>query len=95
MLTLGENAACRSGFSSVHCVAVALTAEVTLGIVQRVTGHRIAGIAMNQCCERGREEFRRSLASKLPVLPGSQETEAKPIDAGDFVHRLRTMSAET
>lgn len=49
-------------------VIIALTAGVPLEIVQRVTGHRTAGIVMKHYFQPGREEFRRTLAGKMPAL---------------------------
>ena len=49
-------------------VTLALSAGVPLEIVQKVTGHRTAGIVMKHYFQPGREEFRRTLAGKLPAL---------------------------
>ena len=51
-------------------VTLALTAGVPLEIVQKVTGHRTASIVMKHYFQPGREEFRRTLAGKLPALIG-------------------------
>jgi len=51
-------------------VTLALSAGVPLEIVQKVTGHRMAGIVMKHYFQPGREEFRRTLAEKLPALIG-------------------------
>lgn len=54
----------------VSWVTVALTAGVPLEIVQRVTGHRTTDIVLKHYFQPGREEFRRTLAGKLPALLG-------------------------
>ncbi len=64
-------------------VTLALTAGVPLEIVQRVTGHRTASIVMKHYFQPGREEFRSTLAGKMPALLVGGEAKpaaAKPVD---------------
>jgi integrase len=72
-------------------VTLALTAGVPLEIVQKVTGHRTAGIVMKHYFQPGREEFRRTLAGKLPVLIGGGH-EAMPVDPADVRKMLVEMN---
>ena len=53
-------------------VTVALTAGVPLEIVQRVTGHRTTAIVLKHYFQPGKEDFRRTLAGKLPSLLGDR-----------------------
>ncbi len=76
-------------------VTIALTAGVPLEIVQRVTGHRTAGIVMKHYFQPGREDFRRTLASRLPVLLGGEVRQVKPVESAELVEKLRGMTAET
>jgi integrase len=75
-------------------VTLALSAGVPLEIVQKVTGHRTAGIVMKHYFQPGREEFRRTLAGKLPSLIGGR-AEPKPIGHAELRARLAAMTAET
>lgn len=64
-------------------VTLALSAGVPLEIVQRVTGHRTASIVMKHYFQPGRDEFRRTLAGKMPaLLVGGEAIKpvAKPVD---------------
>lgn len=56
-------------------VTVALTAGVPLEIVQKVTGHRTTAIVLKHYFQPGREEFRRTLAGKLPSLLGDRSAQ--------------------
>jgi integrase len=75
-------------------VTLALTAGVPLEIVKKVTGHRAAEIVMKHYFQPGREEFRRTLATKLPALlsGGAEPTRIKP---EELVARLMAMRPET
>ena len=75
-------------------VTLALTAGVPLEIVQKVTGHRTAGIVMKHYFQPGREDFRRTLAGKLPALIGG-EPEDKPIDPEELRTQLTAMAPKT
>ncbi len=75
-------------------VTIALTAGVPLEIVQRVTGHRTAGIVMKHYFQPGREDFRRTLASKLPVLLGGDVPPPKPVESAELIETLRGMTAD-
>jgi integrase len=75
-------------------VTLALTAGVPLEIVQKVTGHRTAGIVMKHYFQPGREDFRRTLAGKLPALIGGAP-EAKPIDPVALRTQLKAMAPRT
>jgi integrase len=76
-------------------VTIALTAGVPLEIVQRVTGHRTASIVMKHYFQPGREDFRRTLASRLPVLLGGEVRQVKPVEPAELAEKLRDMTAET
>jgi len=75
-------------------VTIALTAGVPLEIVQKVTGHRTAGIVMKHYFQPGREEFRRTLAGKLPALLGGG-ADAKPLDPIELRAQLTAMKPRT
>jgi len=78
-------------------VTLALTAGVPLEIVQRVTGHRTASIVMKHYFQPGRDEFRRTLAGKMPALLVGGEAKpaaAKPVDVLDVRTRLLAMKPE-
>jgi integrase len=75
-------------------VTIALTAGVPLEIVQRVTGHRTAGIVMKHYFQPGREEFRRTLAGKMPALLGGPTT-SEPITIAKIRETLRGMTGDT
>lgn len=73
-------------------VTLALSAGVPLEIVQKVTGHRTAGIVMKHYFQPGREEFRRTLVGKLPPLIGGGPV-PKPIDLALIRERLAAMTS--
>jgi integrase len=75
-------------------VTLALTAGVPIEIVKKVTGHRTTDIVMKHYFQPGREEFRRTLAAKLPALL-SGATGPEPIDAEELRGRLEAMTPET
>ena len=72
-------------------VTLALSAGVPLEIVQKVTGHRTAGIVMKHYFQPGREEFRRTLVGKLPALIGGGP-ERKPLEAAEVRKLLAAMT---
>ncbi|MGA3008557.1 MAG: integrase, partial [Opitutaceae bacterium] len=75
-------------------VTLALTAGVPLEIVKKVTGHRTAEIVMKHYFQPGQEDFRRTLASKLPaMLSGS--IELKPIEPEELIAKFKAMTEET
>lgn len=77
-------------------VTVALTAGVPLEIVQKVTGHRTTAIVLKHYFQPGREEFRRTLAGRLPALLGDRS--AQPVEAfhiGELRAKLTAMEATT
>jgi len=75
-------------------VTLALTAGVPLEIVKKVTGHRTAEIVMKHYFQTGQEDFRRTLASKLPaMLSGS--IELKPVEPDELKSKLKAMTEET
>jgi len=49
-------------------VTLALTAGIPIELVQRVTGHRTSQIVLKHYFQPDKEDFRRSLADKLPAL---------------------------
>jgi integrase len=73
-------------------VTLALTAGVPLEIVQKVTGHRTAGIVMKHYFQPGREEFRRTLANKMPALIGGG-TVPKQAQTAGMLERLNAMTS--
>lgn len=75
-------------------VTLALTAGVPLEIVRKVTGHRTAGIVMKHYFQPGREEFRRTLAGKLPILLGGGASE-KPLEPAELKAQLKAMKPRT
>jgi integrase len=78
----------------VSWVTLALSAGVPVEIVQKVTGHRTAGIVMKHYFQPSREEFRRTLASKLPALL-SGTAEPKPIDPEELKTKLKSMASKS
>lgn len=62
-------------------VTLALTAGVPMELVRKVTGHRTAEIVMKHYFQPGREDFRRTLAGKLPRLLGGGVTVEPPAPA--------------
>jgi integrase len=62
----------------VSWVTVALTAGVPLEIVQRVTGHRTSDIVLKHYFQPGKEDFRRTLALRLPALLGDRSLASEP-----------------
>lgn len=75
-------------------VTLALTAGVPLEIVKKVTGHRTADIVMKHYFQPGREEFRRTLAGKLPAVIGGAP-ESKPIELQEIREQLEAMKPKT
>ena len=75
-------------------VTLALNAGVPLEIVQKVTGHRTAGIVMKHYFQPGREDFRRTLSGKLPALIGGTP-EPKPLDPSELRTQLNAMKPGT
>jgi integrase len=75
-------------------VTLALNAGVPLELVQKVTGHRTAGIVMKHYFQPGREDFRRTLTGKLPsVIAGGRDK--KPLDTAELRAFLRRMKPKT
>jgi integrase len=75
-------------------VTLALNAGVPLEIVQKVTGHRTAGIVMKHYFQPGREDFRRTLTGKLPALIGGMP-QKKPLDTSELRAQLTAMQRRT
>jgi hypothetical protein len=75
-------------------VTLALSAGVPLEIVQKVTGHRTASIVMKHYFQPGREEFRRTLAGKLPALIGGPVA-AKSIELAEVRSMVEAMRPRT
>ena len=77
-------------------VTVALTAGVPLEIVQKVTGHRTTAIVLKHYFQPGREEFRRTLAGKLPALLGDRsKPAAEAFNVADLRAKLTAMEPTT
>jgi integrase len=75
-------------------VTLALTAGVPMEVVKKVTGHRTADIVMKHYFQPGREEFRRTLATKLPPLLGGR-SQPEPLTPVVLRQHLRAMTPET
>lgn len=77
-------------------VTVALTAGVPLEIVQKVTGHRTTAIVLKHYFQPGREEFRRTLAGRLPALLGDHTApQADALNSVDLRAKLTAMEPTT
>lgn len=72
-------------------VTLALSAGVPLEIVQKVTGHRTAGIVMKHYFQPGREDFRRTLTGKMPTLLAGGPA-VVPLDLVELRVRLDSMT---
>lgn len=75
-------------------VTLALSAGVPLEIVQRVTGHRTASIVMKHYFQPGRDEFRRTLAGKMPTLLVGGEAKPAAAKPEDLRTKLLEMKPE-
>ncbi len=75
-------------------VTIALTAGVPMEVVRKVTGHRTAEIVMKHYFQPGREDFRRTLAGKLPGLLGGG-SEEQPLGLPEIRERLAAMAPRT
>ncbi|HEY4302329.1 MAG TPA: tyrosine-type recombinase/integrase [Candidatus Didemnitutus sp.] len=75
-------------------VTLALTAGVPMEVVKKVTGHRTADIVMKHDFQPGRQEFRRTLATKLPPILGGRN-EAPALASAELRERLIAMTAQT
>ena len=65
-------------------------------IVQRVTGHRTTAIVLKHYFQPGREEFRRTLAGKLPALLGDRAQRApQEFNVADLRAKLTAMEDST
>jgi len=75
-------------------VTLALSAGVPLEIVQKVTGHRTAGIVMKHYFQPGREDFRRTLAGKMPSLlaGGPDKAPLAPIELRSLLEAMDSKS---
>ena len=76
-------------------VTLALNAGVPLEIVQKVTGHRTASIVMKHYFQPGREDFRRTLAGKMPSLLVGGAPKVEPPGSKEVLAKLKAMTAET
>jgi integrase len=77
-------------------VTLALTAGVPLEIVQKVTGHRTTAIVLKHYFQPGREEFRRTLAGRLPALLGDRAAQpAEAFNLAELRAKLVAMEAPT
>jgi len=75
-------------------VTLALTAGVPIEVVRRVTGHRTAEIVLKHYFQPGREDFRRTLAGKLPALLGGP-SEPVPRSPAEWRSKLTAMQPRT
>lgn len=76
-------------------VTLALSAGVPLEIVQKVTGHRTASIVMKHYFQPGREDFRRTLAGKMPALLVGGEAQSAPLGLSEIRAKLEAMREES
>jgi hypothetical protein len=74
-------------------VTLALSAGVPLEIVQRVTGHRTASIVTKHYFQPGREDFRRTLAGKMPALLVGGEPKIVPVGLAEVREKLERMES--
>jgi len=63
-------------------------------VVRKVTGHRTAEIVMKHYFQPGREDFRRTLAGKLPALLGGGAM-AEPLPEKEVRAKLLAMAPRT
>lgn len=75
-------------------VTLALNAGVPLEIVQKVTGHRTASIVMKHYFQPGREDFRRTLAGRMPALLVGGEPKVVALGLTEVRAKLETMCEE-
>lgn len=75
-------------------VTLALSAGVPLEIVQKVTGHRTAGIVMKHYFQPGREDFRRTLAGKMPALLVGGAPKIEPLGLSEIRAKLEGMESK-
>lgn len=75
-------------------VTLALTAGVPMELVRKVTGHRTAEIVLKHYFQPGREDFRRTLAGKLPALLGGP-SEPAPLSPAEWRAKLTAMQPRT
>ena len=73
-------------------VTLALTAGVPLEIVQKVTGHRTAAIVMKHYFQPGREDFRRTLAGRMPALLVGGESKIEPLNLAEFRAKVASIN---
>jgi integrase len=73
-------------------VTLALTAGVPLEIVQKVTGHRTAAIVMKHYFQPGREDFRRTLAGRMPALLVGGKSKVEPLNLVEFRAKLASIN---
>ena len=73
-------------------VTLALTAGVPLEIVQKVTGHRTAAIVMKHYFQPGREDFRRTLAGRMPALLVGDESKIEPLNLAEFRAKVASIN---
>lgn len=77
-------------------VTLALSAGVPLEIVQKVTGHRTASIVMKHYFQPGREDFRRTLAGKMPaLLVGGVASKVESVGLSEIRAQLAAMETHT
>ena len=75
-------------------VTLALNAGVPLEIVQKVTGHRTASIVMKHYFQPGREDFRRTLAKRMPALLVGTEAKVEELGMPEIRSKLAAMNEE-
>ncbi|AHF92699.1 integrase [Opitutaceae bacterium TAV5] len=78
-------------------VTLALTASVPLEIVQKVTGHRTAGIVTKHYFQPGRDAFRQTLSEKLPAILGGSSNPSGPksLSLDEIKEKVRAMTPKT
>ncbi len=74
-------------------VTLALSAGVPIEIVQKVTGHQTAQIVLKHYFQPGKEDYRRTIETKLPALMGG--TTAKELLSREkLAERLKAMNGK-
>jgi len=77
-------------------VTVALNGWRAVGDCPEGDRHRTTAIVLKPCFQPGREEFRRTLAGKLPALPGDRsKPAAEAFNVADLRAKLTAMEPTT
>lgn len=90
--TEGLRRACIRGFHSfrVTWVTLALNANVPMELVIRVTSHKTVEVVKAHYFKPGREDFRRALEDKLPLMFALGKTRSKESILADLLKTIRS-----